>query len=1505
MADTNDLRVIVGLNVTESAVEIEKDLPELEKILASKESGRLKIVGQLNVKETEKLINAQLSELNIDKTALKITPQLDTSGANNIGEQISKQVASATKNVDFSAIAKNLRKAFNINDNASIKEATENIKAMYEAFNVDPAKYKDAFNRLIGWYEQRSNDFVRTEREKVDELNNLMLELYNQPELHTTLPGLSKASKDNPLVVTKGTLEEMKSLLGSMKEVYKLFGSIRVDDKHGALIGSFGEDWDPKEYNDSLGVYIQYLQKIQELRKSSRFQPTDVMPQSEYESIIKLTEQNILQQLGLVDANNKVIQSNEQVAQSERDVAQSQKEVDNAKKNTNTDKSSDDALKKLMRTTEILEKITKQYELIKYYMQQQSQYKVGTDEWEYYNKAWQEEKQRLDVTKQIAQAEGLVTEEYKKQATEAQKRIDEKYAQLNNTKTIRNTNGGNYLSNNQVQDIFASLNEAERYFKNFNLGTVTSSLTKGSLQGLKDFVIEVKSATGEVEKFRYAVENIGDDQNPQLVYKLTDIKAANAGIEKLIQQLEKLKSQYNTKIDVLVATNPASASGLKSQIEDFKKMLNGLGTTSSIKDVEEAFNNIVASSAKITSNLRSVTASLNPQEQGLNHYREMETIISGISTQFNNLVVKNDDLGSAIDNTKNHLKDLQELEKTEGGTTLKWSEAYRQVNIEIAEIASKVNEAVKAEGKSLKADKTSQYQKQLEHLKKIQEAETQIVSLTKRRVNAGEAEKAEIDKQLKAAQQRITYHTKEYEKKKAIAEIQEQINRAENNASKQNDLTNAKAIDNLTAKYREMSQSIAQGIENMQKLRDNSVLDDKNSSATQSIVSQIESVMQAYRELMTAVNEGSAFTTVDNLKNDVTTLKTLEGIFNNLEQQLRNVSASASDAKASVQQLENNTKADNQLTNNFKSLSTEVESAYRSFKKFDDSSVLKNNFKSQDVISFRDTVANLRAEYDKLNAELAQTPKTSDAYKKLRADLDTLSPKLKNAENAYSELQTRLRTAGGEQQADARLQRLINRIKEYMAVNTKASKKYGTQFQSILSQASVKQDIDGIRRLEMEFANLTSQIKIAGDQGKTFGQIIMDSAKRFSQWMTLTGVISTGWRELRKMVSTVIELDTAMTNLKKVSDETATTYSNFLKSSIKQAQELHSSVSDLIDQTTTWKKLGFDLNQAQQLSRASMIYSNVGDVDNEQAVTNIVSAIKAFDIEVQDVMKIPDVYNRLGNEFAVSSKNLGSGMSKAASTLALMGSSFEEVAALLTGSGEILGDNRLEEIGNGLRVVTLRIMNQAGALHELNEEYEDLESVSKTQQQVYEYTRGQVNIMSDLDPNTFKKPYEILKEIAEIFDDLNQTEQSKLIQLLFGKNRADVGTSIIKAFQSGQIQKALEAAENSAGSAEKEFANFEKSIESHLNDLTAAFQGLSSVVVNSELIKGFVDAGTGALNLLTDIISRFGTLQTIIPVVFTSLSLFRNVGRAKVFALKNEYAHCNVVVTRNEFMQVA
>lgn len=203
-----------------------------------------------------------------------------------------------------------------------------------------------------------------------------------------------------------------------------------------------------------------------------------------------------------------------------------------------------------------------------------------------------------------------------------------------------------------------------------------------------------------------------------------------------------------------------------------------------------------------------------------------------------------------------------------------------------------------------------------------------------------------------------------------------------------------------------------------------------------------------------------------------------------------------------------------------------------------------------------------------------------------------------------------------------------------------------------------------------------------------------------------------------------------------------------------------------------------------------------------------------------------------------------------------------------------------------------------GKLQELGEEYENVNALSKIQTQILNYTG--VNIFDEND--NFRDTYDILKDIAEVYDDLKSTVKADITEILFGKMRANQGIAILQAFKSGQIEKAYKAVQESAGTAEAEFEKWSQGIEAHMNNLTAAKEAFAQAFIDDDVVKGFVDSGTTILNILTDIISKFGTLQTLIPIIFGSLSAFKNVGRHKMSCLKMEYADCNVVVTRNELM---
>lgn len=168
-----------------------------------------------------------------------------------------------------------------------------------------------------------------------------------------------------------------------------------------------------------------------------------------------------------------------------------------------------------------------------------------------------------------------------------------------------------------------------------------------------------------------------------------------------------------------------------------------------------------------------------------------------------------------------------------------------------------------------------------------------------------------------------------------------------------------------------------------------------------------------------------------------------------------------------------------------------------------------------------------------------------------------------------------------------------------------------------------------------------------------------------------------------------------------------------------------------------------------------------------------------------------------------------------------------------------------------------------GELEELGEEVDDsVDSISKVQTQILNLTHGKVNIFDDM--GEFRDYYEIMEDIAGIFETLSSTEQASLTEILFGKQRGNQGQALLQAFQSGQIQKAYEAALNSAGSAAAEQEKRMESLEAKTQQFQAAWQELSMTVLNSDFLKGLVDTGTTILEVLTKIVDTIGVLGTVV-----------------------------------------
>lgn len=443
----------------------------------------------------------------------------------------------------------------------------------------------------------------------------------------------------------------------------------------------------------------------------------------------------------------------------------------------------------------------------------------------------------------------------------------------------------------------------------------------------------------------------------------------------------------------------------------------------------------------------------------------------------------------------------------------------------------------------------------------------------------------------------------------------------------------------------------------------------------------------------------------------------------------------------------------------------------------------------------------------------------------------------------------------------------ISKLETWMNENTKAAELYGQQLDIIKNKLATLDDPVAYAKTLKEKNLIQQQARSSGNVGLTFKDSLTKKFKEYASYFSVASLAIRATQSLREMYQQVLETDTAMTELRRVTDLTSTQYSTLYDNMIASAKEYGATLTDIINSTADWSRAGFDANTANELAGITMMYEHIADVDYEEATKNLLTSYKGFQGQLDEqfngdasaaVTHIADVLNELDNNYSVTAAGIGEAMRRSAASMDIANNSMEQTAALVTGAVEVTQDP--EGAGNALKVVSMRLRGAKGELEELGEEVDsNVENLTQMQGKILNLTHGHVNIFED--NGDFKSTYDILKGIYEVWDDLTDLEQADLLETVAGKHRANTVASILGNFE--DVEKAYQSALNSAGSAEEENAKYMDSLQGHLNQLETAWQSFSNTFMSSDFLKGCVDVLTTILELLDKLIENVGTLGTI------------------------------------------
>lgn len=720
----------------------------------------------------------------------------------------------------------------------------------------------------------------------------------------------------------------------------------------------------------------------------------------------------------------------------------------------------------------------------------------------------------------------------------------------------------------------------------------------------------------------------------------------------------------------------------------------------------------------------------------------------------------------------------------------------------------------------------------------------------------------------------------------------------------------------------------------------NQKIGNKNSTAgiMSSLKSQIKSLEQSHTKLLNSgVKDGDA--------------KELEALYaqinNSVDKINKNQSIGTEQQKKIVQEIDKQVLAYNRKTNavieNAKKEKAAAEELRVSREKIQQQANQKAVANNPENKVFQQELKNLDKSYNALGSyaskNLVDDSKynaTIDKYKEIikladkineginkngvnylngkgKGEIDTITSKIKAYETeANSIIQTgKAAESAAKAKSQAATQEtlslkreisLLDQMSKYYEKNSKLQgTSIGNKLQGIIGEiessvaSGKKLSTNELNSYTSLFAQLKMSARQAGLEGKTMSERFRDGLEKFGGWSVVTTVLTKVVHVIKDVTNNVVELDSAMTELKKVTDLTNNTYSQFMNTAAQQAKEVGATVSDTINATADFARLGYTLDESTQLSKAALVYKNVGDGidDISEASKSIISTVKAFDVEADKSMSIIDKFNEVGNNYAISSQGVGVALQKSAAALAEGGNSLDESIGLATGMNSVVQNP--EVVGTALKSLSMYLRAAKVEAEDAGESTEDMaNSVSELRSDILALTNQKVDIMAD--DTTFKSTYQIVKELSKEWDNITDIDKATILKEIGGKRNANAVSALIKNFK--DAEKAATTAAESSGSALKENEKYLDSIQGKMDQLKATFEDLSRKALSSDFIKGIVDSGSSLLNILDKITETIGGLPAVATAAMVAIQAMskNSVGELNnqfrnLITLRYEYAH--------------
>ena len=429
-------------------------------------------------------------------------------------------------------------------------------------------------------------------------------------------------------------------------------------------------------------------------------------------------------------------------------------------------------------------------------------------------------------------------------------------------------------------------------------------------------------------------------------------------------------------------------------------------------------------------------------------------------------------------------------------------------------------------------------------------------------------------------------------------------------------------------------------------------------------------------------------------------------------------------------------------------------------------------------------------------------------------------------------------------------------IHDYIAEHKKLEgTDVGKSLYELLEALNQSDAPEKIGELKKKYAELRAESKKLGLESRNLLDVFEKLFGQHLSTMITMAALHKMQDALRIVYQNVVEIDTAVTELRKVSEYTGKSLEEYMGRAAEQAQKLGVSISDYVNSTADWKRLGYSDEDAENLATYSTLLRNVGDnIDDVNTSSSyLISTLQGFGLLADQAEDVVNKIDAVANTQPVTAKDLGEILTRSSAAMSAANNTLEETIALGTAANAVIQD--ADTVGTTLKSLSMYLRAAKSDAENAGIEVDGMaNSVSELRSELKSLTG--VDIM--LDSKNFKSTYQIMKELSQVWSGLSDVTQANVTEMIGGKRNANAVSAILNNFD--VAESAMESAANSANVAWEENEKWLDSIQGRLGQLDASFQVLSTDVLSSGLVKGGVSFLTSIVKLLDKIINLTGAL---------------------------------------------